>query len=153
MELEVLTEFIRNASLGYEYTELNSIYPSWAIDLHNFGDIMDKEQLELISTYGIISWYLEYHTKINVCYPYYNKLMEFTDNIYSISYYDMTQLNKLAIKYNIPLIKEHKSNNKYMEHLLMKNIEKYGHIKWIEYIIIEFEFLDSIIFEPLMLKK
>ncbi len=37
----------------------------------------------------------------------------------------------------MPILYEHKGKTKYKEHLINKDLEQYGNIKWIEYIIIK----------------
>jgi hypothetical protein len=59
--LSNLSEKEIQAELGYTYHELKKEYPNWSSELHLFGHIMNKEQLELIFKKGIMLWYIKYH--------------------------------------------------------------------------------------------
>jgi len=56
-----LSEKEIQAELGYTYHELKKEYPNWAADLHMYGHILNKDQLELIFKKGIMLWYIRYH--------------------------------------------------------------------------------------------
>jgi hypothetical protein len=101
-----LTTFYRNADFGNSYDELHGIYPDWSIELHNYGNYLENEKLEIIASKGLISWYCSKELyNINIYYPYIEKLNNFILYPENIEYYDWTTLCKLcyALKIDRPI--------------------------------------------------
>lgn len=139
MELTLLTldKYNREASFGAEYYKLNCYNPNWGNKLHAEGHIMDKNELEEIAVYGIISWYIEKNIKFDIYYKYNERLEHFINNPTDIGYYDWLKINKLAESINIETILKTKNNTKHMELLSLdiNILKKYANLSWGHYII------------------
>jgi hypothetical protein len=97
-----LTTNLRNADFGTTYYELAATYPDWAIELHNYGNYLDNEKLEIIATKGIIHWYCKHELyNIDPSYPYFEKLNKFYLNPEKIEYYDWIKICKISNKFKI----------------------------------------------------
>jgi hypothetical protein len=141
MELLKLSIYDRMASLGKDYNLLNNIYPSWSFELHEYGDIMEDDKLELIAIYGIIHWYHSAYLKFDICYNYYDKLLDFINNPKNISYNDYINLNNLAKFAKIDLLLNIQNDTKYNELSSYYNKElfyKYATLPWSTYLIDKF---------------
>ncbi len=141
MELLKLSIYDRMASLGKDYNLLNNMYPSWSFELHEYGDIMEDDKLELIAIYGLIHWYHSVYVKFDICYNYHDKLLDFINNPKNISYNDHINLNNLAKFANIDVLLNINYDTKYNELLGYYNKElfyKYATLPWSTYLIDKF---------------
>lgn len=132
MDLLLLDKYNREATLGVEYYKLNNEYSRWSIDLHKEGHIMDTNELEYIALHGLIGWYLEKQTNINIYYNYYLQLLYFINKPNKICYDDWIQINKLAKYINIPTIFHIDKETKHNE-LIKYNktiFNKYMVLRW-----------------------
>jgi hypothetical protein len=132
MELISLDKYNRQASFGLEYNKLNNEYPRWSIDLHSYGYIMDKDEIEYIAIYGLINWYIEQNIKIDIHYNYNEQLLYFINNPNKITFYDWIKINKLADYINNPIILNTKCLNKHLELLSYDKqiFIKYSVLNW-----------------------
>ena len=99
MELCLLNENNRLASLGYEYNYLKSIYPEWSSELHALGNILPNKNLETIAIHGLVSWYLEQNFNLNLNYNYKTKIMDFLQDPTKITFYDFCRIYKFSQKF------------------------------------------------------
>ncbi len=143
MELKLLTldKYNRNASFGADYYKLNNYNLqrgyNWATELHANGHIMDKDKLEEIAVYGIISWYIETNIHFDVYYNYNERLQYIINNPTEIYFYDWLQINKLAETINIKTILTTKNKTKHMELLSYEYdiLKKYAILSWGHFVI------------------
>lgn len=138
MERLPLNEYNRLASLGNDYLDLAREYPLWAHDLHERGNEMDNANLERIAVKGLIRWYHFENIDFDMDYKYYEYLLHFLDSPHSITYYDMIQLNALAVHANItPIyIPSHDAkHNLLMNSLHADMFAHYACIGWSNYLI------------------
>lgn len=100
MELLLLNDYYRKASLGNEYRELNIIYHEWYNDLHREGNYMSNDKLELISTEGIIRWYMNKFSPIDIDYNYYN-ILYYYNHPEHLTFYDFKCIQQMGDMNNI----------------------------------------------------
>ncbi len=132
MDLRTLDKYNRQASLGRDYYRLYNEYPKWDIDLHDKGNIMDKETLNIIAISGIIGWYMEKNIDLDIHYNYNERLSQFINNPYNICYNDWLKINNLAKHFNMESILNTKNNSKHMELMTFDNniFKKYAMLSW-----------------------
>lgn len=55
-----LTPYEMNADFGNTYCELKAEYPFWSKDLHEKGNILEEEKLQIIFCRGLLLWYIRH---------------------------------------------------------------------------------------------
>lgn len=115
MELLSLSRYNRHASLGNDYHELRLRYPNWSYDLHSRGNILGNDKLEIIAVHGIITWYIDQMSDIDINYPYKKKIDELCTDFKSITFYDFQKLCKFSSQWD-----------NYKDHIKNSNGYKYN---------------------------
>jgi hypothetical protein len=95
MEVLGLNLYNRIASLGDEYYYLKKIFPEWSFLLHNYGNELDNNIIEMIGINGIVEWYMRKNIEIDLNYDY-KKIGYLKQDINSITYYDFYNILKLC---------------------------------------------------------
>ena len=98
-----LDDYTRNASLGGDYELLKAYNPDWGKQLHNSGNIMDNELLELIAKEGLIRWYCKYIVGLNldIDYTAITRIDYIKNNPTDVTFYDWINIVKLCNHFNI----------------------------------------------------
>jgi hypothetical protein len=129
-----LTKQLRIASFGREYYYLKNIYPNWSKELHQFGDTMEDNKLEIISKYGIIYWYFQHFCPYDIDYDY-RYIYNYIDNPQLITYNEykyillLNEVNDILPVKNLPKFK--------YEYYQKNNVDKSYYMKPFGYYLVD----------------
>lgn len=117
--------YMIEASFGREYYHLSQIYPNWAQDLHQKGDVITEELLSIIYKYGILEWYCrklvqKSFQKIIFSNVSSDKLASY-DNIYSYENNAKYFINNLSKMYKYDILKYLELCDKKLLEIYQKN--------------------------------